>query len=319
MILWLVIFVVALFVLIRSADYFIDASETISIQFNIPSFIVGATLVSIGTSLPELVASSFAVLEGAPEIVVGNVVGSNISNILLIFGVALPVMKRININFSDLKVDYMFLFGTSVVLVIFLWDYKISTIEVVFLLAGMISYVFYLVKHHKIANEDIEKYDGEKVGWKVYTQFVLSAVAIFISAKYTVEAIIELARIFEIGAEIIALTVVSLGTSIPELAVSISAARKGLTDIVIGNILGSNIFNTLAVMSIPAFFGKLVIPVDINYYSLPIMVLATVLFVIIAIRKTGGTTSGIILLGLYVLFIVGIFEKWNLKDLIDKI
>jgi cation:H+ antiporter len=176
-------------------------------------------------------------------------------------------------------------------------------------LAGIASYLFYAVKtKEKHKNPDLEKEIEEEAGkeeahWKAWAVLVASAFGIYLGANYTIEAIINLSALLNIGKEVIAVSAVAFGTSLPELVVSISAAKKGKLEIAAGNILGSNVFNALLVMGIPALLGTLVIPHGIIVFGLPMMLLATALYTYMIFDKRIANWEGWVLLSLYVFFI----------------
>jgi len=297
-VIWSIIFIVSILVLIKASDYFTVSAEKIGLYLGMPSFVVGVTIVAVGTSLPELVSSIIAVFKGASEIVVGNVVGSNIANIFLILGFAAFVGKRINTTHNINQVDLPVLVASAFLFSFMIWDKKFTTFEAILLLLGLVTYFFYVTNGHRNG-----KKDNPKLELKNIVILVVSVFFIYVGAKYTIDSIIKIADILSVGKEIIALSAVALGTSLPELAVSIQAVRKGKAEIAIGNVLGSNIFNTFAVMSIPAFFGTLIIPATIISFALPMMIAATLLFFFMMQEKAITRWEGAMLLIFYVLFI----------------
>ncbi len=307
LLLWPGIFLVSLVILIKASNYFTDAAARIGLHFGIPKFIVGVTVVGIGTSLPELVSSIIAVFENSSEIVAGNVVGSNITNIFLVLGVTAIVGRKIQIDYSLIHVDLPLLVGSSFFLLIVMWDGHYLLPEALLSFAGVILYLTFAVKNGQENHDDSLHQD-----LKWYTWLVLagSSVFIFLGAKYTVESVIKLAEMLHLGKEIVAASAVALGTSLPELAVSVSAAKKGQAEMAIGNILGSNIFNALGVMSIPALFGTLIIPPSILDFALPVMVLATLLYMFSTQDKQITRWEGWMLIGFYILFIGKLFKQF---------
>jgi len=315
LLIWVVIFIVSLFVLIKAASYFTNSAEKIGLYFGISAFIVGVTIVSVGTSLPELVSSIIAVLKGSSEIVVGNVIGSNITNIFLILGIAAIVGKNLKITYEIIHVDLPILVGSAFLFGLTIWDGVLSLPEALLLIAGIIVYFLYIVNSQK-EHKDIkikEEMKGElrkskKLDAKTIVIFIISAFFIYVSAKYTIESVIKISEMLSIGKEIIAASAVALGTSLPELTVSIIAAKKGKPEIAVGNVLGSNIFNTFVVMGVPALFGALIIPQNMIVFALPIMIIATLLFFFIAQEKEVTRWEGWMLLLFYVFFIGKLFN-----------
>ena len=311
LLLWIGVFILALAVLIKASDYFTDSAEKIGIYLGLPAFIIGVTIVAVGTSLPELLSSIFAVLSDSSEIVVGNVIGSNIANIFLVLGVAAIIAKKLEVTYELVHVDLPMLIGSAFILAITIWDGVFTQLEAVICILGLIIYVWYTIKigkehEHESTEKAVKKKKREEkkiFPWKELGIFLVSMVFIFIGAKYTIESVIELSSILNIGKEIIAITAVALGTSLPELVVSIQAAKKGRAEMAVGNILGSNIFNSYAVMAIPAFVGTLVIPETILTFALPVMLIATLLYYFITQDRQITKWEGALLILFYILFV----------------
>ncbi len=300
--LWIIIFVISLAVLIKSSDYFTDASEKIGLYFGMPSFVIGVTIVAIGTSLPELISSIVAVLKNSPEIVVGNVIGSNITNILLVLGVAAIIGKEIKITYKNLYIDVLLLLASAFLFTITILDGVFTWPEALVCLLGAVFYVIYTLRIEKDPEHHKTK-KTKKLENKTIAILLGSSVFIYLGAEYTVEAVLKLSDIFKMGKEVIAISAVALGTSLPELTVTITAAKKGKPEMAIGNILGSNIFNTFVVMGIPALFGSLFIPQSILSFGLPMMLVATLLyFFVIYDRKVKKWEGGLLLIS-YLFFI----------------
>ena len=306
--LWSLIFLVSIGVLVFSSSRFIVAAEIIGLAFNLPRFLIGVTIVAAGTSLPELVSSSLAVIRGSSEIVIGNVIGSNISNILLVLGVVAVFSKTIRIEHEILNVDLPLFIGSAFMLTLFIWDQNFSLFEAILSAAGLVVYFIYALRSESSVvslTGEIAELEEKPPRPKATTWLLLigSAALIYFSADFTVRSIIKLSELFQIGSEVIALSAVALGTSLPELSVSIMAARKGNADMAVGNVLGSNIFNSFAVMAIPSFFGHLEIPQSVLTFSLPLMVVASLLYFFIAQNKTISRWEGLMLIILYIYFI----------------
>ncbi len=310
---WTAVFIFSLFVLLKSSQYFTESAERIGVYFGIPQFIVGVTIIAIGTSLPELVSSIIAVLEDSSEIVIGNVVGSNIANICLIIGVAAVVGKELTTKYDLISVDLPLFAGSSFLFALMIWDGRFSFGEALLCIVGIVLYMFYAVS---VGREQGKRAvtgagaGGERraLGWTIPVVLALSAGFIYLSAKYTVESVVRISEILNVGKEIIAVSAVALGTSLPELSVSVTAARKGKSELAIGNVLGSNIFNSFAVMGIPALFGAVVVPPSILGFSLQLMLMVTVLYVFIAQDKKITKWEGALFLLIYCFFIGRIFN-----------
>lgn len=314
LLIWIAVFIISLVVLIKASDYFTDSAERIGLSFGLPPFIVGVTIVALGTSLPEMVTSVIAVIKDSSEVVIGNVVGSNIANVFLVFGLTAIVAKRMTITHDIIKVDLPFMVGSSFLLAATSWDGTFSLLEGLLCLATIIIYLLYTIsteeKHRDAVLEKVSEDKLEREGpiWKAWVVLVVSAVFIYLGANFTIESIIKLSELLNIGKEVIAVSAVAFGTSLPELVVTITASRKGKPEIAVGNILGSNIFNALAVMGIPALLGALIIPSSIIFFGIPIMLIATILFVFITQDKEITGWEGWMLLIFYIFFIGKLFK-----------
>jgi cation:H+ antiporter len=318
LIIWIGIFIVALGVLIKSSDYFTESAEKIGIHFGIPAFIVGVTIVAFGTSLPELVSSLIAVFAGSSEIVAANVIGSNIANILLVLGIAGIIAKKFTISHEIESVDLPLLVASSFLLLMMCLDGKFTFGEGVIMLLGIVLYISYAISMHRenTAEEAIieKKAKKEKLSFSTWGILVTSVFFIFIGAKYTIDSVIVISDMLDIGKDIIAVIAVALGTSLPELMVTVSAARKGNVEMAVGNVLGSNIFNSFMVMGIPALFapwfvseGYLSVSSELISFALPIMIIATLLYVFMTRDKKITQWEGWTLILVYVFFVFSTF------------
>ncbi len=301
---YVVVFVVALVVLLKSSDWFVEASERIGLSLGVSPFVIGVTIVAFGTSLPELASSVVSVLAGHSEIVAGNVIGSNVANVCLVLGLTAIVAKRIDIDLSVLDIDVPILFTSALLLWVFSRDGLIDVWEGV-LLIGMLA-IFLLNSFN--THSAPEGHERTAVGWRTYAMLVGGGVGVYFGADYTVTSITEISTAVGISPGIVAMSVVALGTSLPEVFVSVAAARKGKPELAIGNVVGSNIFNSFGVMGIPALFGEVYVPADQLAFSLPFMIGVTVLFVFLSAARNVSSWEGVTLLALYVIFVVELFR-----------
>ncbi|MEM7769775.1 MAG: calcium/sodium antiporter [Cyanobacteria bacterium P01_E01_bin.6] len=318
----LLIFVISIVVLVKASDSFTNAAEKIGIAIGLPPFIVGVTIVSIGTSLPELLSSLFGIFQGASEVVVSNVVGSNIANICLVIGVAAIVStKSLRIMYNLVSVDLPLFMGSSFLLVLMAWDQRFSRGEALLLVIGYIMYLFYILQtsetnpsesENQELSEDLA-YDAEQpfVATHVLKEFLvlmLSGIFIFLGAKYTIDSLIQISDVLNIGKEVIAVSAIALGTSLPELMVTIGAARKGKAEIAIGNVIGSNIFNIFVVVGIPGLITPLPVPDSVMMQGMPTFVSASLLMFFIAHDNKITIWEGWLFLILYAWFIGTVFQ-----------
>jgi len=299
LILLVIIFVASLALLVFSADKFINYAENIGLSLGIPSFVIGVTVVALGTSLPELVSSIVAILNDEPGIVIGNVVGSNITNILLVLGAVGVLAKRFSISFNFKKIDLPFFCLATLFLVVTSWDRNFTILEAVIGIFILITYLIITLRSGNDSN------DSETPTLKPFhfLWLLFAGFGIYLGAKYNVDCVISIGNKINIPPAIIALTAVALGTSLPELFVSITAIRKNKAEIAVGNVLGSNIFNALLIMGVPRFVGVLEIPESVARFSLPTLLFASLLFVVFTWNKKVNWMHGSILLICYAIFI----------------
>ncbi|MEL6122344.1 MAG: calcium/sodium antiporter [Bacteroidota bacterium] len=299
LVLALFIFVVSLASLIFASDRFIGAAEKIGYSLGVSPFIIGVTIVAFGTSLPELTTSVIAVLSNTSEIVVGNVVGSNITNILLVLGISAIAARPLRIERDLMKNEMPLLFGSALLLWFSLRDFDLSMIEALIFLAGLIGFLTYSIK-----GQVAEEQDRMRTGVLTYAILIAAGFAVYLSANYTVSSIETLATGLGISPSIVSLSLLALGTSLPEVVVSVAAVRKGNHSMALGNVIGSNLFNTYAVMAIPSFFGEMIIPQGIMTFSLPFMVAVTALLWITVIGREISFWKAGMLVSFYIFYLV---------------
>ena len=250
----LLLLILGFAMLIKGADWFVDGTSGVARKLGIPQLVVGLTIVAMGTSAPEAAVSITAALKGNASIAIGNVVGSNILNILIILGLT-AVITSVAIQKSTLWVEIPYMLVVTVVLIVMGLDVTVSRMEGVILWVMFIiylAYLFYLAKNGKEENEEVTT-----ATWKLILCAIVGGVVVVWGSDVTVDAATKIAQILGMSERFIGLTIVALGTSLPELVTSVTAARKGNADIAIGNIVGSNIFNILFVIGTAA----IIIPV----------------------------------------------------------
>lgn len=303
----LIIFTLAIACLIFAATIFTQSAEKIGAYYKLPSFVVGIFIVGVGTSLPELISGIISVQKGVSEILPGNIMGANISNILLITGIAVVVNKKtINLKSDYLYIDLHFLIGSFLYFFIIVHDGMISFLESIIGIAIYIIYSIYLIKG-EIPDKEKSKTDlVQTLPIKSFVYLGLGAVGIYFGADYTVNSLEQIAIGFKVPNSIIALTLLSLGTTLPELTVNISAIKQGKAEMAIGNVLGSCVFNTLMIAPIAATFGTIEVPASLLSFSLPIMGACGLFFYLLTQDKKISVWEGLLLICLYVLFILKI-------------
>ncbi|WMJ72174.1 calcium/sodium antiporter [Cytophagaceae bacterium ABcell3] len=305
---WLFTFIVSLYILIKAADYFNLSAEKIGLSFNLSPFVIGVLLVAAGTSLPELVTSIASILKGAPEMVAGNVMGSNVANVFFVLGLASVISgKFIHLNFDFSDIDIQYLTGSAVFLIITCYDQSFNRWEGI---VGLIAFAAYLTYLNKAPLPENKKPDhaSSKAGLKYYIIFALSLVFLVIGGNYAIESVVNMAAIFKIQEELIAATAIAAGTSLPELFVSLDAFKKNKAELAIGNLAGSCIFNAFAVMGIASLFETLPIEGNIVTIGIPFTVFSSLLFFFTIRDKVINRFEGILYLVFYVLFLAKVLE-----------
>lgn len=291
------IFVIALATLLKASDWFVESAEKIGLSLGISPFIIGVTIVAFGTSLPELASSIAGVLGGTPDIVIGNVIGSNIANIGLVLGLVAIVAKKVPVDFKNM--DIPLLMGSAIMLWFLIMDGDLAIWEA---LLFLICLVMFLV--NTFGNN--EESDGDKpdVIWKDYVLLVVGGVLVALGAKFTIDAIVAVCEQTGLSSGFIGQTVVALGTSLPEIFVSLAAVKRGQSGIAVGNVIGSNIFNTYAVLGISRFFGELVIDEQSIRFAIPLMIGMTFLLAFMTLTSRITRWEGGLLLVFYLFFVV---------------
>lgn len=253
-----VLLVIGFVMLVKGADFFVEGASGIAGKFGIPQLVIGLTIVAMGTSAPEAAVSITAALGGSADLTVGNVVGSNIMNILVILGIT-AVIVSVAIQKSTLQIELPFMIGISVLMVILGYTGQVITrAEGAILGSFFCIYMAYLLYMAKKGKEEVQENHKQKPIWLLIVATIGGAVLIVLGSDFVVDAASKIATAFGMSQSFIGLTIVAFGTSLPELVTSITAARKGKADIAIGNIVGSNIFNILFVTGITA----MITPVD---------------------------------------------------------
>jgi len=267
----------------------------------VPSIFIGITIVAFGTSLPELIVSIYANLSGEQEIVLGNIIGSNIANIGLILGLT-AMIYPISFNFKISKIDFYFLTAITVLFSFFLYFEMLSMIQGILFLLSLTFYCAYLYRTHK--NDYNEKY--EQFNYQFVILFFAGVIGLWLGSDLFVRGAISMAKYFGVSSLAIGMTIVALGTSIPELATSLVAASKGESEIAVGNILGSNLFNILAVMGLTLVINDMVFDFSTIQINVIIMLVFTLLLVIILkyLNRISRLTGLLFLAGYVYSFII---------------
>lgn len=314
------LFIVGFLLLIKGADFLVEGASSIAKKFQVSDMVVGLTIVSFGTSMPELIVNVLASVNGNSEIAIGNVFGSNIANILLILGVSaiifpLAVQKNTvltEIPFSLIAVLLVgflanaSLFDTTPELIVS----RLDGIILLFFFLLFMVYIFYIASK----NKDLEENPGPKTTLtqtKAIVWVIGGVLALFIGGKLVVDGAVEFATYFGLSEAFIGLTVVAIGTSLPELVTSAMAARKGNSDIAVGNAVGSNIFNILWILGLSAVIRPLPFETISNLDILMIIFASVLLIFSLAIGKRGSIDrlNGLLFLLVYVAYLFFLVQR----------
>lgn len=300
--------ILGLSLLVLGGNWLLKSSVGLSLKFNISKIIVGLTVVSFATSAPEMIVSIKAALNGFPDIAVGNIVGSNIGNVGLVLGVVL-LINAIQVETNFYKTDWPMKMIASVLLFFFLiLDGKLSRTEGIIFVVLLIAFVIHLIKQNKTVEIEInEEKETEMSYAKIFGLLVIGGFALWLGSELLVDGAVNLAEGLGVSKRVIAITVVSIGTSVPELASSIIAAIKKENDISIGNIIGSNIFNILSVLGFTAII-KPIENVDAKILTFDIYWLLAFAFILLPMvflpkRNSLSFKEGVLLVASYIVFI----------------
>lgn len=305
----LLTFIGSLALLLVAANFFTSAAERVGLRLGMSPFVVGVFIVAIGTSLPELVASVISVTEGHSEIVAGNVLGANAANLLMILGavsIAVPG-GRVLLGEQYLMIDLHFMLGAMVALGTAMADGHVTRVEGALLLVAYFVFVAYLLAEGRSASADATHAEASpdvtKGVWRDPAILLASGVAIYVGGDLTVSSLTSLALAIGISPAVASVTILSIGTTLPELAISVTAARRGIASLAVGNILGSCVFNALAVAGLGSLIGGVDVPDALQHFALPFVVAATLLFYLLTLDKRISRWEGMLFLVLFALFI----------------
>jgi cation:H+ antiporter len=300
------IFIIAMSALIYGADFVIKESEKIALHFNISHFVIGATLVAFGTSLPELAASVMATAQGKNDMAVANVVGSVIFNITLILGIVFFISKTMSPARNLFALDSAWVIIPLLIYFAMSADGYIGRFDGFLFILLMVSYLIFLFKGSK---EDLEngidkEFVKEKFNWSITILLLVIGFVLTIGgANFVVESATNIARTFGVNECIIGIFLIALGTSLPELVVSLVAIKKGNAEMSIGNIIGSNVANFSMVLGISALVSPLAIDLVATKYDMLILIIASIALVFILANKLYNKAGAMFLLIILALFI----------------
>ena len=303
LILQLVLLVIGFVMLVKGADVFVDGAAGIADKFGIPQLVIGLTIVAMGTSAPEAAVSITAALKGNADITIGNIVGSNILNVLIILGIT-AVIVAVSVQKSTVQYEIPFMLVITVLLAFFgytsghitFWEGVILWIAFLIYL----TYLFIMAKNNKEESQEIQK----RPVWMLILFVIAGLILVVWGSDVTVDAATEIAKAAGLSQRFIGLTIVALGTSLPELVTSVSAARKGKADIAIGNIVGSNIFNILFVVGTTALITPVVFQAGFLIDCLISLAAGILLWLCVFRDRKLGRVGGVLMLLAYIAYFV---------------
>ena len=308
MILNVILLVLGFVFLIKGADIFVDGSSNLALNFKIPKIIIGLTIVAFGTSAPELAVSIKAVLASSSDIVLGNVVGSNILNILLILGVS-SLFHSMGVKDNTLKKEIPLTILFSLLLMVLSFDNMfdkdlvntISRTDGIVILLFFSIFIYYLFS---VMKEKRDEKENPKYGILKSIGIIIAGLfLVVIGSNFVVDNAVSIAKSLNVSEKMISLTIVAFGTSLPELVTSVQAARKKENDIAIGNIIGSNIFNIGLVIGLPSAFIDEITIGNFNYIDMVTMIMsAVILFLLTFRRQKIDRHEGIIMLIIFIIY-----------------
>ena len=301
---WLdiIIIIIGIVCVLKGADFLTEGAAALARRVNIPEIVIGLTIVAAGTSAPELFVSLVSALKGTPDLAVGNVVGSNTMNCMLIVGCA-AMVAPMTISRSTVKKDIPFAVGASVLLMLLALNNFLGRFDGILLLAGFVSFMVYSLRQAKNGQGDATTEEKQQNPWLSALYIVLGLVGLVIGSNLFVDHASSLALALGISEGVVGLTVVAGGTSLPELATSVVAARKGQSAIAIGNVIGSNVFNILLILGLTATISPLQIE-GITTIDMAVMLISvTIVWLFSFTRYTVERWEGAVLVGGYLVYL----------------
>ncbi len=299
----ILIFLISMSALIYGADFIIQQSEKIALHYNISHFVIGATLVALGTSLPEMAVSMSASIKGSGDIAVANVIGSTIFNISLVLGCVFLLAKKISPNRDLFAKDSAWSLFPILIFILMAMDGKLNAIDGILFLSLMVGYLLFLMGSNQIDEVD-EELAKEKFKWiKSLSLLIIGFIFVVVGADFAIDSASNIARTFGISEWAIGLFLVAFGTSLPELTISIKAAIKNNADLAIGNIIGSNVANFTMVLGLSSILNVLNVSLRENLFDIGAALVVSIMLVFITANKLYNKSAGIALLVILALVI----------------
>ncbi|HNP17962.1 MAG TPA: calcium/sodium antiporter [Fulvivirga sp.] len=311
MLLNIVMLIVGLFVLIIGGDFLVRGASSIALKSHISPLVVGLTVVAFGTSAPELLISVKAALDGSPDMVMGNVIGSNICNLALVLGIT-ALIGPIKVQNDSIKIDWPVTMGASLLLyfVVKEKDAVIDSFEGMVFVFLIIVYTVYIIRKSRKetkalreAEESIDLPQASNSPWKDLFFIVGGCAGLYFGADWFVGGAKEMASVLGVSERVIGITVLALGTSLPELVTAIVASIKKETDLALGNLMGSNIFNILSILGITSLIQDIHVSPVIIHHDMTVMLGVTLLILpLMFYKRTMGRFAGVVLVSVYIIY-----------------
>lgn len=309
------LFIIGLILLVKGADILVEGASGLAGSIGVSPLVVGLTVVAFGTSSPELAVCVQSALNGQPNIALGNVVGSNIANILLILGIAAAVNPLV-VQLKLIRFDVPLMIGISFLVWFLAWDGTINSLDGLLLFAGIVAYVIWSIHESRqqgrtqAAQQAVEleilEATSSPRSWILNLTYVIGGlIMLVIGSDWLVDGATALARFLGISELLIGLTIIAVGTSLPEIATSIAAGMRGKADLAAGNAIGSNIFNILLVLGLTAMVAPIRVPIEAFSTDIPVMIGVALLCVPILLKDfLISRSEGILLLTYYVIYLL---------------
>ncbi len=308
-ILTIILLLVGFVFLIKGADLFVEGASDLATKLKIPAMIIGLTIVAFGTSAPEAAVSVSSALSGSNAIAISNVVGSNIFNMLAVIGIT-AIMYKIDITKESLKQDFPVLLGSSLLLLLFIFTgSQISRIEGIILLVLIMLYIAFLIFKSKKESANMPVGTTHLTPARIGIYIIIGIIGIILGGNLVVDSAKEIALSIGMSETLVGLTIVSIGTSLPELITSVTAAYNKKTDIAIGNAIGSNIFNILFILGLTNTISPIVTTSVMFYDTLLMIVFAIITFILAYDKQDFNKKDGLILVGMFIVYMVYIILR----------
>lgn len=316
------LFFIGIAFLVKGADCLIDGSSAIAKKFNVPSIIIGLTIVAFGTSLPELIVNIFASISGKGDIALGNIIGSNLANILFILGISL-IIQKITIQKNTIRFEIPYIIFSAVILSVFCsipFFFKdaepiITRIGGIFMLLCFVGYITYIINEIKKSNLTRNNDSSDIIIWKSVLLILIGILGLYLGGRWVVDGASSFARMIGVSEYVISATIIAIGTSLPELITSIIGIIKKESDLSLGNIIGSNIFNVFFILGISSIISPIKINSGFDIYLN--LIISTLLFAFMYILYRSNENKeriyrkfqGIVFLSIYLFYILNMIFR----------